>query len=175
MTSRSASELAAKFGSLADELRGQSRPAVNKAGEALSDVFYAEAFKSIRGPNLAGVKWGSKVKRATSAHNPTALVHYVGPVHWFEGGTKEHQISSKKLGGSRKSRGQATYRDAVTGGLLELAAVSYGGKVRWAVTHPGMRPRPFFARVKRDGPKVATDVYASEGVTKPIRRAGFGF
>lgn len=174
LTSRSPVELAAKFADLSVELRGQSRPAVNKAAVALEDVFYREAMVSIRGPKLAGVKWGTISKKAQSVSNPTALVAYRGPVHWFESGTKAHTIMTSKAGGTKKSRGQMDYKKAVGSGLLELSGISYGGKVRWATTHPGMTARPFFGRVKREGPKVATRVYKQEGLIDPIRRAGFG-
>ena len=66
---------------------------------------YDEAMKSIGGPLIAKRKWGTFVKKANATRNPEAIVAYRGPVHWWESGTSAHLIVSRKLGGSRKSRG----------------------------------------------------------------------
>ena len=147
-------------------------------------------------PKASGARWGARFKEGKSqGRYPYALVSYVGPVHWFEQGTKKHNIVSRKVGGSKASRaamnvGPGMFSQSVVtftrtsgrgklGPGIRRTAIKGRGVVRTPmgmrayVRHPGQRPRPFFARVKAQSSVAATRVVAS-GVRRNIVASGFG-
>ena len=135
-------------------------------------------------PRNASLSWGAGFEiKGTS--NPTALVSYRGPVHWWESGTGPHIVTPKGFRGSRRSRtarAASTPLGARTGNRLSQAKVGRGasqalrfpdGNVRRTAFHPGMRARPFFHRVKANAAPAATRTVQS-GLRRNIARAGFG-
>lgn len=108
MTSRSSAELAGKFYDLAAAIPRANRDAVENAA-----LFAKEEF--IKGGVAAGLTPGGNLPRASKARwgarydikgfkNPTALVRYVGPVHWAFKGTERHFIAARQLGNFRQGR-----------------------------------------------------------------------
>lgn len=104
-TSRSGAELAGKFYRAATILPAANRQAVEQAA-----LFAKEEF--IRGAVAAGLRQGGALPKASGARwgarydvkgtrNPTAMVRYVGPVHWAFSGTKPHTIVASQFGNFR--------------------------------------------------------------------------
>lgn len=176
-TSRSAHELATKLQRAGREINGRSARSVNASARVVEDVFYREAAKSIGGPKIAGKPWRTKSRPAKSATNPQALVFYQGPVHWFDKGTRPHTIVTKKLGGSRESRGAVEIPGRPWRGMFAGArrrgAIRTPMGFRAYARHPGMKARPFWRRTKDASRGVARDAYRRHGVTDALRGAGF--
>jgi hypothetical protein len=168
-TSRSPAELAAKMDRLSQQIQQTSRTAVNNAAEVAADVMFREAQASIRGPKLAEAKWGTRVKKATSTRNPQAVVGYRGPVHWFERGTGPHTIVSRKVGGSKSSRGDFDLGEGMFDGR-QRGAVKTPMGVRSYANPSGMKARPFFQRgVTKAAPLVVKEIAESQ-LAEPLRR-----
>lgn len=141
---------------------------VNRGAEAASDVMYAEAARSIGGTKLAGRKWGTFTRKATSNLNPQAMVAYRGPVHWFESGTKPHTIISKKYGSTRRRRSELAPGLGMFKGR-KRGALRFGGRFSSYSRHPGMRARPFFNRAVRGAVPVTTRVVKRSLVDEPLK------
>jgi hypothetical protein len=168
-TSRSPAEFAAKLDRLSQQIQQAGKRAVNNAAEAGSDITFREAQASIGGPKLAGVKWGARVRKATSDVNPQALLGYRGPVQWFERGTGPHTIVSTKVGGSRKSRGDFDLGEGMFDGRQRGAIVTPMG-VRSYANPRGMKARPFHKRgVQKATPVIVKEVGKTQ-LAEPLRR-----
>lgn len=144
------------------------RTAVNGAARLVGDVMYDEALKSIGGPLIAKRKWGTFVKKANATRNPEAIVAYRGPVHWWESGTSAHLIVSRKVGGSRKSRGAMSPGPGMFKG--KRGAVSTPAGPRAYARHLGQRPEPFFARAADRAGPVAHKEIRTQLVENPLRQ-----
>lgn len=178
---RSAAELATKIGRVATAVDRGRKQTVLEMGLAAKDEFLAGPPRVGLGrrSRLAGAKWGAGFN-IKGTRNPTALVSYRGPVHWFQGGTRPHFITPKGFRGSRRSRGERA-----AGGLgnrVSAAKVGRGanqamrlpdGGIRRTVWHPGMRARPFFRGVKRQVEKKVPEV-AAKRLNRNIRDAHWG-
>ncbi len=158
-TSRNSADFAKKLGRVTAELSQVPKVAVNRAAGKVDRVFFMEANKSIGGTQLAGRKWGTTVKTAKSNVNAQALVKYRGPVHWFESGTKRHTIVSRKFGGSKASRGSVDIPGrpwvGMYAGTRRRGAIRTPQGMRAYAEVAGMKPRPFFGRVKAKAPDIA--------------------
>jgi hypothetical protein len=167
-SSRTPGEFARKFERAAHAVDTAQRAAVNQGAEVVSDVLFREAMRSIGGTQLAGAKWGTRVQKATAVRNPTALISYKGPVHWFERGTGPHTIVSRKVGGSKHSRGD-----------FDLGEGMFDGRARGAIRTPrgirayanprGMKARPFFDRAKNQSREPAAREIRRALIERPLR------
>lgn len=199
MTSRSSAELAGKFYKLASTIPAANRDAVENAA-----LFAKEEF--IKGGVAAGLKAGGNLPSHSKARwgarydikgfkNPTALVRYVGPVHWAFGGTKQHIIVARHLASRTAARAKqdrigamAAFGGSNRGVFGALKTHTRRGKMRAgkrALTipgagtpkayafHPGHRGRNAWPivqnRIRLGAPKVFAPSYQ-----RAIVKAGFG-
>jgi hypothetical protein len=167
-TSRSPAEFAAKVERFSRQMEQAGKVAVNAGAEAAGHVMYREALRSIRGPKLAGAKWGTSVKKATSPVNPQALAFYKGPVHWFERGTGPHTIVSTKVGGSRRSRGDFDLGEGMFDGR-QRGAIKTPHGIRSYANPRGMAARPFFSRATTTARPVVAQVVSRTQLEAPLR------
>lgn len=193
MTSRSAAELAGKFYTLA-----RTVPDANRAGVENAALFAKEEF--IKGgvaaglrkggslPSSSGARWGARYDLKGVA-NPSALIRYVGPVHWAFKGTKPHLITARRLTTRRGARS----RTARIGAMAAFGGSNRGvfGSMRnvkrgkRALTIPGAATPKAYAfhpgstgknawpivrnRVRAGAPKVFTPAYR-----RALVQSGFG-
>lgn len=172
-TSRSAGELAGKFGRFAQSLETHRRDDIDSLAFTAKKEF-------LKGPPRVGVRRGGSLRwsvnyktGAVSGQKAQALVRYRGNLHWIEGGTKKHGIAPKAVRGTRKTRSSKALSGKV-GPITKAGpkALAYDGKVRRFTVHPGARKKPFFDRVKRDTAAAVSKEMAG-GLGTHFRRAGF--
>lgn len=174
-TSRSAAELAGKFANLAAEVPGANKEAVSRSALLGKDIM-------IQGAVQAGLRRGGKLPahgtKAWNARydikgtgNPTALLRYVGPVHWAFGGTSPHIIGARRYGtrtswrrrygnsimqgmsgaaGAKRGRGKtlAAGRGVMRSGR-GAQALRFGGRFALYSLHPGSTGRDTWPTTKR--------------------------
>lgn len=171
-TSRSATELAGKFGRLATNIQQGRKDLVFDVSLAGKDIVQrnmtaAGVPKKIRSGGRIGVNFNVK-----GTHNPTSLLRVRGPAHWWEGGTGPHTVVSKKAGRSRRARGQLEPGPGMFAGTKRRGAVRTPRGVRAYARHPGMRARPFWQVSKRQV-GVASGRILKANTGWQIRKAGF--
>lgn len=128
--SRSPQEFAGKMHKAADNLKRALPPAIDK--EALATKKYMEqAARMAAGGDarLSGMK-GRKLDVGYKTHGLSAVVFARGPWGLTEFGARPHIISSRRGGGSRRSRGT---RLSAAG-----PSIGRGGRVRGAINIPGI-------------------------------------
>lgn len=108
MASRSAGELAAKFQKYAAVIPDTNAKAVGQSAQFAKEMMVRGAVAAgLRQggalPKAGGARWGVRYD-IRGAKNPTALVRYVGPVHWAFGGTEPHFMMASRYGNSRAGR-----------------------------------------------------------------------
>lgn len=199
MASRSSAELAGKFYDLATSIPKANREAAENAA-----LFAKEEF--IKGGQAAGLKKGGSLPSSSKARwgarydikgfqNPSALVRYVGPVHWAFGGTSPHIIVARHLTtrtGARSKQDRigamAAFGGSNRGVFGQLKTHTRKGRARRgkrALTipgagtpkayafHPGHRGRNAWPIVQNRVRRGAPDVFAPT-YRRAIAKAGFG-
>ncbi len=137
MASRSAAELAGKFHHAATLIPKANRSAVEEsalwAKEAMLRGGVAAGLR--RGgalPRASGAKWGARYD-IKGTRNPTALIRYVGPVHWAFSGTEDHFIVASRYGNFRSSKRKGGRSRSASAISLERevgANAAFGGSNR---------------------------------------------
>jgi len=180
-TSKSVSDLAGKCNKYATAIPKANEVALRQAALAAKEVMIANA-ATIGGlkvgqplPKAGKGKWGARydikqglTSRTEAGVSKDAVLRYIGPVHWAEGGTKPHFITPAGVGGSRSSRaGRAAaanlFTFMVAGGSVEgvygglrrskassgrARALKVGGQFAMWAKHPGAKARPFWSPTK---------------------------
>lgn len=174
-----AAQLAKKLTALAGSMQEGRRTSVMDAALVAKDTFNDGLRHVGVHPGTGRLRIGAAFNiKGTS--NPTALVSYKGPAHWFEYGTKDHVVVSKKLGGSRQSRtqlvpgeGMFAAKSTKRRGVRRRGAVMTPAGPRAYAKVRGMRRRPFWQNTKRLTAQRATNTLR-EGLRRNIFHAGFG-
>jgi hypothetical protein len=161
-SSRSAAELAGKFGRLAAEVPRANRDAVNASAFLGKQIMEQGAARAglRKGGRLAGAKWGARYD-IKGADNPTALLRYTGPVHWAFFGTRPHIIGARRR--ATRAAWRRRYANSVAYGLVGATggrggrartlqsgrygerggkgalALRFGGRFAMYATHPGTK------------------------------------
>lgn len=193
MTSRSAGELAGKFVKAASTIPRANAEATGEAALLGKTIFIEAAVaaglrEGGRLPSSRGSKWTARYDVKGQVH-ATALLRYVGPVHWAFWGTSRHMIVARRLttrtgarlrarrlgamaafGGS--NRGAFGAMRDVRGGKQALSFAGSGGPKAYAF-HPGMRGRNTWPVAKKKVAAVTPGAY-KRAHRSALISAGFG-
>lgn len=169
----SSKDLAAKFDKMARTIPDANVRALNQASLAAKETMLAGAMAAglkpgAPLPHATGKRWGVRYD-IKGYQNATSIISFFGKVHWINSGTKDHWVTSKKLGGSRASRGQR----AEDGELGKRAGIRTPQGIRSRAHIKGARGRHFWPAVKAkliaQSPPIFSAAYRS-GLIK----SGFG-
>ncbi len=193
MTSTSAAQLAGKFAKAATIIPRANADATSEAALVGKGIFIEAAVaaglrEGGKLPSSRGSKWTARYDVKGQVH-ATALLRYVGPVHWAFWGTRRHVIVARRLTTRTGARLRArrlgamaafggTNRGAfgamrdVRGGKKALAFAGSDGPKAYAF-HPGMRGRNTWPLAKTKV-AAATPAAYKRAHRSTLISAGFG-
>lgn len=177
-------ELAAKFDRLVAVIPDANRAAVEQSAQFAKGEFLAAAVRAgLRPggplPRRSGARWGVRYS-IVGARNPSALVRFVGPVHWAFYGTDDHYVFAGQFGrvggkAGARVRGRlgaaSAFGGAADSGLGVLAARTAKADARRAAAGRRVRSRKK-ALTTPHGPRAWAFVGGSKGNNQfPAARA----
>lgn len=145
-TSHSFGELADKFGKLAEEMPQVAKKGTTAAAKAAKEVFVTFIGVATGGDMVLnnvgkGARLGVTYKVTGEGATAKARVRPTGPIHLVEYRINPHLITSKRAGGSRRSRfrrfSEGTAGEGIGGGRRAMLRTPYGP--RPFVIHPGIK------------------------------------
>lgn len=169
----SSKDLARKFQNAARAVPDANLRALNQASLAAKETMLAGALAAGLKPggplpHATGKRWGVRYD-IKGYQNALALITFFGKVQWINSGTKDHWVTSKKLGGSRASRSTR----AEDGELGKRVGISTPQGIRSRARIKGARGRHFWPAVKQKLITQSPPIFAAAQRTG-LLKSGFG-
>lgn len=175
---KNAAQLVARIGEVSTAVaRGKSTSVMDTALFAKDEMDAGLRRVGVQ-PGKRSSKTGLRLPRASfnirGFHNPTALVRYLGPAHWWESGVQPHAIAPKSWGSTRRARSQAAFGGypMTPKGRPRAVVTPYGPKA-YVRRGGGMPARRFWTPTKLVIVKGAPLVLRS-GLRRNIAMTAFG-